>query len=224
MNAKSLHAGIALGLCLLTGLLACVASERVRPSAQRTGAASHAADSRFAGEIREGVRESTPAWESRAEASPDRPNVVIVLADDLGFADLGSFGSEIATPNIDRLAETGLRYRNFTVTGLCSPTRAALLTGLNHHSAGVGWLANMDLGFPGYRGEIAEDVPTLAEILRDEGYATLMLGKWHLTHSEDMSVAGPFDSWPTSRGFDRFWGYLDGETNQWLPPLSLERK
>ena len=172
----------------------------------------------FDGRIAPGARESTPSWPDPARPPAGSPNIVIVLADDLGFADLGSFGSEIQTPHLDRLAEAGLRYRNFSVTGVCSPTRAALLTGLNHHSAGVGWLANMDLGFPGYRGQIAADVPTLAEILRDAGYATLMVGKWHLTHSDHMSVAGPFDSWPTQRGFERFWGYLDGETNHWLPP------
>jgi len=173
----------------------------------------------FAGHIAADVRNSTPDWGDSQDAPARRPNIVIVLADDLGFADLGSFGSEIATPHLDRLASEGLRYRNFTVTGVCSPTRAALLTGMNHHSAGVGWLANMDAGYPGYRGEIAEDVPTLAETLRDAGYATLMVGKWHLTNSDHMSVSGPFDSWPTGRGFERFWGYLDGETNHWLPPF-----
>jgi arylsulfatase len=213
-------------LCAVSALalvvcLACAGWGRTSPeSTAAAPPASLAADARsFAGRIERGVRESTPAWEASRRAPAGSPNVVIVLADDLGFADLGSFGSEIATPNIDRLAAAGLRYRNFSVTGVCSPTRAALLTGLNHHSAGVGWLANMDGGYPGYRGEIAADVPTLAEILRDAGYSTLMLGKWHLTHSDHMSVAGPFDSWPIGRGFERFWGYLDGETNHWMPPF-----
>ena len=196
---------------LATGIWACAGSDLPR----RDGADA----APFAGQIERGARESTPAWEDPPRPAAGSPNIVIVLADDLGFADVGAFGSEIATPSLDRLAAQGLRYPNFTVTGVCSPTRAALLTGLNHHSAGMGWLANLDGGFPGYRGAIAENVPTLAETLRDAGYATLMLGKWHLTHSQEMSVAGPYHSWPTQRGFERFWGYLDGQTNHWLPPF-----
>lgn len=145
------------------------------------------------------------------------PNVVIILLDDVGFADLGAYGSEIETPNIDRLADSGLRYSNFTVTGVCSPSRAALLTGLNHHSAGVGHTPEVPRDFPGYQGVIHPNVATLPEILRDRGYATRMVGKWHLTHPKDRTEEGPFDDWPTGRGFDRFYGILASHTNQWIP-------
>ncbi len=163
------------------------------------------------------AHDSAPAFLQTPGAPAGAPNVVLVLVDDMGFGDLGSYGSEIPTPNLDRLAENGLRYTNFTVTALCSPSRAALLTGLNHHNAGMGFLSNFDLGHPGYRGEIAPDVMTLAEILRENGYSTLMTGKWHLVNMAHESQVGPFDNWPTGRGFERFWGFLDGEVNQFHP-------
>ena len=163
------------------------------------------------------TRDAQPQHIEPVAAPQGAPNVVVVLVDDMGFGDLGAYGSEIATPNIDRLAENGLRYTNFTVTALCSPTRAALLTGLNHHRAAVGFLSNFDLGHPGYRGEISPDVMTLAETLGASGYSTLMTGKWHLVNMKHETQVGPFDNWPTGRGFDRFWGFLDGEINQFHP-------
>ena len=168
-------------------------------------------------EIARDTRDTQPQHIEPVAAPQGAPNVVVVLVDDMGFGDLGAYGSEIATPNIDRLAENGLRYTNFTVTALCSPTRAALLTGLNHHRAGVGFLSNFDLGHPGYRGEISPDVMTLAETLGASGYSTLMAGKWHLVNMKHETQVGPFDNWPTGRGFDRFWGFLDGEINQFHP-------
>jgi arylsulfatase A-like enzyme len=142
---------------------------------------------------------------------------VVVLADDLGFADLGCYGSEIDTPHLDALSSRGLRYTNFHVTPMCSPTRAALLTGLNPHAVGVGHVAHSDPGFPGYAMELADNVVTLAEVLRDSGYATFMVGKWHLAKDSDCSDAGPRHSWPCQRGFDRFYGFLDGFTNLHQP-------
>ncbi|MGE0385523.1 MAG: arylsulfatase [Gammaproteobacteria bacterium] len=171
----------------------------------------------FQGTIGRDIRDSTPHFPSAAGTRPGAPNVVIILADDLGYADLGAYGSEIETPALDRLAASGLRYSRFTATAICSPSRAALLTGLNHHSAGLGWLANADWGYPGYRGELTRDAVTLAEILQTAGYATMMVGKWHLTASEDLTPAGPFDNWPTGRGFDRYYGFIDGEVSQWYP-------
>ena len=168
------------------------------------------------------IRDASPDWEKNTAAPSGAPNILLILLDDTGFADVGAFGSEIETPNIDRLAAGGLRYNNFTTTAVCSPSRAALLTGLNHHSAGVGWLANMNTGFPGYRGEIRDDVMTLPEVLRENGYNTFMVGKWHLTNSTHLSAAGPFDSWPLQRGFEQFWGILDGETNLWNPAFAYE--
>lgn len=143
----------------------------------------------------------------------------MILLDDLGFAQLGCFGSDLATPNIDRLAAGGLRYTNFHVTPLCSPTRAALLTGRNHHAVGMRAVSNFDSGYPHMRGHISDDAATVAEVLRDEGYATFMIGKWHLCPMEQASAAGPFDHWPLRRGFDRFYGFLEGETDQFHPEL-----
>jgi arylsulfatase len=171
----------------------------------------------FGGTIKNSVRDSTPDFLRDPVAPAHAPNIVVIVADDLGFSDIGAYGAEIRTPNIDRLAQHGLRYNNFTVTAMCSPTRAALLTGLNHHSAGVGWVAEWDFGYPGYRGEIAPNAVTLPQILQQHGYATLATGKWHLTNGDHRSRIGPFDSWPTHKGFDRYWGFLDGESNQFEP-------
>jgi arylsulfatase A-like enzyme len=184
------------------------------------GAASGPApDGTFPGVVGRTVRDSTPWWPAPVAAPPGSPNIVVIVVDDVGFADLGCFGSEIETPNIDRLAASGLRYNNFHTTALCSPTRACLLTGRNHHSVGMGVVTNWDTGFPGYRGRIARSAGTLAEILRPAGYNTFATGKWHLTPPEETTAAGPFDQWPVQRGFDRFYGFLDGATDQWTPDL-----
>ncbi|MDT7539642.1 MAG: hypothetical protein QOI82_3227 [Actinomycetota bacterium] len=155
---------------------------------------------------------SEPAWPERPARSGS-PNVVVMLADDLGFADLGCYGSEIDTPHLDALAARGLRYTDFHSTPMCSPTRAALLTGRNPHSVGIGHVAHSDPGFPGYAMELSDDCVTTAEVLRDAGWATLMVGKWHLAKDSDCSDAGPRHSWPCQRGFDQFYGFLDGFTN-----------
>ena len=142
-----------------------------------------------------------------------------MLFDDVGFSDFGCYGSPIATPTIDALAGRGLRYTGFHTTAMCSTTRAALLTGRNHHSVGVGCLANFDSGYPGYRGKIAREAGTLAEMLRPHGYRNYMLGKWHVTPLTESGATGPFDGWPLGRGFDRFYGFLDAETDQYAPEL-----
>ena len=161
--------------------------------------------------------ESRPHWPEPARAPQGAPNVVCIVFDDLGFADLGCYGSEIATPHIDALAAAGLRYTNFHTTALCSPTRAALLTGRNHHSVGMGGLADWDLGFPGMRGRIARSAGTLAEMLRLAGYNTFATGKWHLTPTFETSQAGPFDQWPLQPGFCPYSRFLQGANNQWPP-------
>ena len=140
-----------------------------------------------------------------------------MMCDDLGFADLGCYGSEIPTPNIDRLAGDGLRYTDYHSTPMCSPTRAALLTGLEPHRAGIGHVAHSDPGFPGYAMELTSLAPTMAELLRDAGYQTLMVGKWHLTRDSAQNDAGDRSSWPCQRGFDRYYGFLDGFTNLHQP-------
>jgi arylsulfatase len=139
--------------------------------------------------------------------------------DDVGFADFGCFGSEIETPNIDGLAAAGLRFNNFHTTALCSPTRSSLLTGRNHHSVGMAVVSNWDTGFPGARGRVAHSAGTLAEMLSARGYHTFAVGKWHLAPTDETTAVGPYDHWPCQRGFDRFYGFLDGATDHWCPDL-----
>jgi arylsulfatase A-like enzyme len=173
----------------------------------------------FRGTVGPTVHESTPWWPAARRPRDGAPNVVVVVLDDVGFAQLGTYGSSISTPNMDRLADNGLRYTNFHVTSLCSTTRACLLTGRNQHSVGVGFLADFDTGFPAYRGAISVRAATLGEMLGDVGYSTYAVGKWHLTPPSQMSPIGPFHQWPTQRGFDRYYGFLWGEDDQWTPEL-----
>lgn len=152
-------------------------------------------------------------------APKDAPNVIIVLIDDLGFGATSTFGGPIATPTLDRLAKGGLKYNNFHTTALCSPTRTALKSGRNHHTCNMGFITEMATGIPGATGEIPNAVAPLAEMLRLNGYSTGAFGKWHETASWEVSVSGPFDRWPTRQGFDKFYGFIGGETNQWAPYL-----
>lgn len=176
-------------------------------------------DEDFQGTIGRTFADSTPHWPDPVRAAEGAPNVVYVLYDDLGFSDFGCFGSEIETPTVDRLAAEGLRYTNFHVTPLCSPTRACLLTGRNHHSAGMGMVPNFSIGYPGYRGQLNASTATIGEIAQAQGYTTLGVGKWHLTPMTHFTGAGPFHQWPLQRGFDRWYGTPDGLTNQWKPDL-----
>lgn len=149
----------------------------------------------------------------------DAPNVLFIVLDDLGFAHLGCYGSNIDTPNIDRLASGGLRYNNFHTTAVCSATRASLLTGANHHSVGVASLVDMATGLDNGLGHVDSSYATLAEILHEYDYDTLACGKWHLANNEETTAAGPFDNWPLGKGFGRYYGYLQAMTNQWNPLL-----
>ncbi len=176
-------------------------------------------DRRFNGKIRRTVDESTPAWESTQSRLSRQPNIVMIVLDDVGYSQLGCYGGDIDTPNLDSLAADGLRYANFHVTPLCSPTRTCLLTGRNHHSVGMGRVSEMTNGFPNTRGFASKEAANLAELLRPHGYQTLAAGKWHLASIDETSPAGPYDHWPLQRGFDRFHGFLAGETNQWNPEL-----
>ena len=164
--------------------------------------------------------------DARNVKAPDRfeikapegaPNVVIVLIDDIGFGATTTFGGPIETPAFDRLAENGLRYNQFHTTALCSPTRVALKSGRNHHAANTGSVMEIATGFPGNQGQIYNSVAPIAEILRQNGYSTAAFGKWHETAPWEVSVSGPFDRWPTGQGFDKFYGFIGGETNQWNP-------
>ncbi|PZU92040.1 MAG: arylsulfatase [Chelatococcus sp.] len=163
------------------------------------------------------ARKVTPPPRFEVKAPAGAPNVVIVLIDDLGFGAPSTFGGPIGTPTLDQLAENGLRFNNFHTTALCSPTRAALKSGRNHHTVNMGFITELATSFPGNTGQVPSSTAPLAEMLRLNGYATAAFGKWHETAAWEASVAGPFDRWPTRQGFDKFYGFLGGETNQWAP-------
>lgn len=173
----------------------------------------------FPGKIGRTVDDSTPWWPEKPSADAIPPNIITIVFDDTGWSDFGCFGSEVRTPNIDALAAGGLSYSNFHVTPMCSPTRASMLTGRNHHNVGMGCLADSDTGYPNGRGRIPLDVPMLQELLRDRGYSTYMVGKWHLTPAQEITPAGPFKNWPSNRGFDRYYGFLGGCTDHYTPEL-----
>src|SRR5690625_508994 len=173
----------------------------------------------FPGVIGRTVERSEPAWPALVRAKEGAPNVMLIVLDDLGFGQLGCYGSPIRTPNIDRLAEKGLTYSNYHTPALCSPTRSCLLTGRNHHSNGVAAVIDMSTGFPGSNGMIPFENGFLSEILRMSGYNTYALGKWHITPFEQCSAAGPYDRWPLGRGFERYYGFLNGDTHQYYPDL-----
>lgn len=175
----------------------------------------------FPGRIGRTHRDSVPAWPD-PPAGLGGPNVVMVVLDDTGFAHFGCYGSELATPNIDRLAAGGLRYTNFHTTALCSPSRAALLTGRNPHAVGMRAVSNWNTGFPHMRGGISPRAATVAELVRPRGYATFAAGKWHLAPMEECSAAGPHTNWPVQKGFDRFYGFLQGEADQFSPELTSD--
>ena len=173
----------------------------------------------FNGRIGRTAAASEPAWPMPPRAKEGAPNVMVILLDDVGFAQLGCYGSDIRTPTFDRLAAGGLRYRDFHTTAICSPTRACLLTGRNHHSNGVGIIQEMATGYPGYNGMVPKENGFLSEMLLQQGYATFGIGKWHLTLASEYASGAPKARWPLSRGFERFYGFLAGKTSQWVPNL-----
>ena len=178
-----------------------------------------APDPKFGGVIKEGALQSKPWWAPRIVPPKGAPNVLLIITDDSGFGVPGTFGGVIPTPTMDRLAKTGLRYNNIHSTALCSPTRAALITGRNHHSAGFGVVSEQSTGFPGYNSIIGKDKATIGRMLLDNGYATSWFGKNHNTPSFAASQVGPFDQWVTGMGFEYFYGFNGGDANQWQPNL-----
>ena len=173
----------------------------------------------FDGVVQTTTADSTPAPLTIPQARPGSPNIVYILLDDVGFSDLGAYGSEISTPNIDALARAGLRYNNFNTDAICSTTRAALLTGRVAHAVGMKDLAGRDGGFPNSRGRITPAAATVAQILQANGYSTYGVGKWHLTPHDDMTASSPRTDWPLAKGFDRYYGFLSGWTDQYHPSL-----
>ena len=176
-------------------------------------------DTKFGGVINETVKDSKPYWPPRVVPPKGAPNILLIMTDDQGYGVCSTFGGVIPTPAMDRIAKAGLRYTQFHSTALCSPTRAALISGRNHHSMGFGVISEMATGYPGYDSIITRDKATIGRILSDNGYATSWFGKNHNTPSYLYSIAGPFDQWPSGMGFEYFYGFNGGETNQWQPFL-----
>ena len=180
----------------------------------------------FKGTINIDIRDSVPDWEPYAQpkAPEGAPNIIYLVFDDVGFGAMSVFGGLVETPNLERLANNGLRYTQFHTTALCSPTRASMLTGRNHTTAGMACIAEATIGFPGGNGHIPFETATIAEVLGEMGYNTYMTGKWHCVAEDEMNMASTKRNWPTGRGFERYYGYLGGETNQWYPDLVQDQQ
>jgi len=209
------HKACALTTALFVGALQSAASQELNRTVLPI------APSRFHGTIGTTYADSKPEAPFSIHAPEGAPNVLVVLLDDEGYGQSSTFGGLIPTPTLDRLAKGGLRYTRFHVTALCSPTRAALLTGRNNHAVGMGTITNWATDYPGYNSAIPKSAALVSEVLRENGYATAALGKWHLIPERECTLSGPFDHWPTHQGFDYYYGYLNGETNQWRPELTL---
>ncbi len=220
------------GAVTLAMSTACTTVEQGKPSGTITGIAGSPSatiaidgaqlpppDPKFGGVIKPGALESTPWWPPRVAPPKGAPNVLLIITDDAGFGVPSTFGGVVPTPTMDALAREGLRYNRVFSTALCSPTRAALITGRNHHSAGFGVISEQSTGFPGYNSIIARDKATIGRVLRDNGYATAWFGKNHNTPSFAASQVGPFDQWPIGMGFEYFYGFVGGDANQWQPNL-----
>ena len=173
----------------------------------------------FRGVIKTSYMDSTPWWPEKKKPPEGAPNVVYVVLDDTGYSQLGCYGSGVPTPNIDSIAGEGIRFNNFHACALCSPTRASLLTGCDNRTVGMGYLSAWDLGYPSLKGNIDAKYGFISEALQQSGYATFCVGKWHLINNTEMGGAGPFNHWPLAKGFDKFYGFLGGATNQFYPEL-----
>ncbi len=222
------HVACALGFASLVSLAGTARSSEVQitgtlgsPDATTTidGKQLPAPDPAFGGVIKDGALNSTPWWAPRIVPPKDAPNVLLIVTDDAGFGVPSTFGGVIPTPTMDRIANEGLRYNNIHSTALCSPSRAALITGRNHHSVGFGVISEQSTGFPGYNSIIPKDKATIGRILLDNGYATSWFGKDHNTPAFAASSIGPFDQWPLGMGFEYFYGFVGGDANQWQPNL-----
>jgi len=215
------------GVALITALGAVSAWAEGNPAAPGSPSATVTIDgaqlppppAKFGGVIEQTTAGSKPYWPPRVVPPKGAPNVLLIMTDDQGYGVTGTFGGVIPTPAMDRIAKAGLRYTQFNSTALCSPTRAAIITGRNHHSVGFGVIGELSTGYPGYDSVIGTESATIGRILRDNGYATSWFGKNHNTPTYQYSVAGPFDQWPDGMGFQYFYGFMGGETDQWTPYL-----
>jgi arylsulfatase len=173
----------------------------------------------FPGVIGRTLETSRPAWPARRTAAEGAPNVLMIVLDDVGYGQLSAYGGLCQTPNLDRLAANGLKYSNFHTTALCSPTRGCLLTGRNHHALGLAAITELSLGYPALNGTMGFEHGFLSEILVEQGFNTFAIGKWHLTPAQETTPAGPYSRWPLGRGFERFYGFMGGDTDQFHPDL-----
>lgn len=196
-----------------------IATEIPAQGTQETTVQLPKPDPVFKGRVGKTYKDSVPSYPKPVKAPEGDPNVLLILLDDVGFGMTSTFGGPVPTPNLDKLANNGISYNRFHTTALCSPTRAALLSGRNHHSVGTGVIIETGTGYPGYTGIIPKSTALISETLNDNGYATAMFGKWHNTPEPDISPAGPFNRWPTGLGFDYFYGFNGGEAHQYYPNL-----
>jgi arylsulfatase A-like enzyme len=210
-----------LALCCLSALAQQTTGVPGSPGATTTidGKQLPPPDPKFGGVINERASKSKAWWAPRVVPPKGAPNVLLIMTDDAGFGAPGTFGGVVPTPALDRIANAGVRYTNFHSTALCSPTRAAIITGRNHHSVGYGVVGEIATGFPGYDSIIPIEKGTIGTILRENGYATSWFGKDHNTPSYQSSQAGPFNQWPNGMGFEYFYGFVGGDASQWQPNL-----
>jgi arylsulfatase A-like enzyme len=227
MKRKFIHTGLSLLTAVAAMFVALPAPAQEitgtpgSPTATTTisGEQLPAPPGKFGGVIKESALDSTPYWPPQVVPPKGAPNILLILTDDQGYAISSTFGGVIPTPALDRIATAGLRYTQFHSTALCSPTRAALITGRNHHSVGYGVVGELATGYPGYDSIIGLENATIGEILKENGYATSWFGKEHNTPTYQYSLAGPYDQWPSGMGFEYFYGFMGGETDQWTPYL-----
>ena len=172
---------------------------------------------KFQGKAEQFIEDSVAVPLEKKQLPDSAPNVLLIMLDDVGFGSAATFGGPVEMPAVSEIAKTGISYNQFHTTALCSPTRASLLTGRNHHSVHMGGIAEVANSFPGYDSVIPAESATVAKILKEHGYSTSCFGKWHLTPTWEKGPTGPFDRWPTGMGFDRFYGILGGEASQWEP-------
>ena len=207
---SSQNLGMLMSGLLVTGSLA---------AAQVGGSALPVPNPQVKGKITPNREQSIPYWPEPPKAPAGAPNVVLILLDDVGFGASSTFGGVAQTPELDKLAANGLRYNEFQVCAMCSPTRASLLTGRNHHQVGFGNITELSAGYPGYNSIWPKSTASIAEILRENGYSTAAFGKWHNTPVWEATPAGPFDHWPTGLGFEYFYGFVGAASSQWEPLL-----
>jgi arylsulfatase len=234
MNKKSFKRIIFLFAATLILLASCTSNEGKVEEPVKVESASTGPDRTvlpfalpaYNGKIDSFYTTSTPDWNQvkAPEAPNGAPNVLLIVLDDVGFGQLGSYGGAIETPNLDKLANTGLQYTNFHTTALCSPTRGALLTGRNHHAVGLAAITEAATGYPGNFGTMPKNAAFISETLKHNGYNTIALGKWHLAPYTAYTAAGPFSHWPLGQGFERFYGFVGGETDQWAPLLAQDNQ